>query len=135
MSLTAKVSEHQHQVTFFQYVDVLAQRYPILSTNVFAIPNGGNRDLITGTRLKREGVRAGAPDILVAIPIQPWHGLFIEMKVRPNKPSKKQVIFLCNLLSAGYKTHVSYDAEDAIKALDSYLGIRVGGFSNRLTSS
>lgn len=30
----------------------------------FAIPNGGARDIITASKLKAEGVRAGAPDLV-----------------------------------------------------------------------
>lgn len=45
-----------------------------------AIPNGGRRSSITGARLKAEGVRAGIPDLFLAVPTDTSHGLWLEMK-------------------------------------------------------
>lgn len=35
---------------------------------LFAIPDGGRRDAVTGAHLKAEGVRAGVPDMFLAVP-------------------------------------------------------------------
>lgn len=50
--------------------------------DMFAIPNGGLRDKITASNLKREGVKPGVPDILLPVARGGFHGLFIEMKRR-----------------------------------------------------
>ena len=47
---------------------------------LFAIPDGGRRDAVTGAHLKAEGVRAGVPDMFLAVPRQNAPGLFPELK-------------------------------------------------------
>lgn len=95
-----------------QYRDVL----------VFAIPNGGARTSLTGAMLKAEGVVKGVPDLLVAHPTPKYSGLFIEMKVKPNKPSDAQVEIMDKLRNVGYKVEVCYSFEDFVKVVKSYLG-------------
>ena len=46
---------------------------------LFAIPDGGRRDAVTGAHLKAEGVRAGGPDMFLAVPRQNAPGLFPEL--------------------------------------------------------
>ena len=53
---------------------------------VFAIPNGGRRNVVTATRLKAEGVMAGAPDLFVA----DYGGFFLEVKTETGKLSAAQ---------------------------------------------
>ena len=54
-------SEHSLQSAIMQYLAVaLPATY-----RAFAVPNGGRRDRITGAILKREGVKAGVPDIII----------------------------------------------------------------------
>ena len=69
--------EHQLQcacVRWFRYA------HADLSPLLFAVPNGGRRDHITGARLKAEGVVAGVADLLLLVPSQQHHALCIEMK-------------------------------------------------------
>ena len=92
---------------------------------LFAIPNGGARDPVTGAMMKREGVRAGVPDLMLA-----WsdadkalqkYGLFIEMKANKNKPTSPQLAFISYLESAGYKCAVHWSAISAIEEIKAYL--------------
>ena len=57
---------------------------------VYAIPNGGRRDVITATILKREGVRRGAPDLFIVGKTKIY---FIEMKTTKGKQSPYQKEF------------------------------------------
>src|SRR5690349_23481389 len=41
--------------------------------------------------LVAEGLKKGVPDICLAAPKGVYHGLYIEMKVRPNKASEEQL--------------------------------------------
>ncbi len=56
-----------------------------------AIPNGGARgndsqtNKIRGAMLKAEGVKKGVPDIFLPVPLNGYHGLYIEMKVADKK--------------------------------------------------
>lgn len=61
--------------------------YPGLARLLFAIPNGGRRSQREAARLKDEGVQAGVPDLMLAVPVAPFHGLFIEMKRADGKGS------------------------------------------------
>ena len=58
--------------------------------NLFAVPNGGLRSKTEAARLKAAGVKAGVPDIMLAVARCGFHGLFIEMKVGKNKTSAAQ---------------------------------------------
>ena len=62
--------EHQVQKAIAQYLDLRGVCY-------FAIPNGGKRNLITATKLKAEGVKAGVPDICV---LNDGRVFFLEVK-------------------------------------------------------
>lgn len=94
-------SEHAHQVALFCWASQQFQTYPCLKL-MYAIPNGGKRDKITAANLKAEGVKAGTPDICLPVPVGPWHGLYIELKVGDNKPTDEQTLTLAELKKMGY---------------------------------
>lgn len=64
--------EHPEQVKF---VDWFRLQFP--GVLIYAIPNGGNRNVITARKLKAEGVLAGMPDLHI-----PDWDLWIEMKAK-----------------------------------------------------
>lgn len=47
---------------------------------MYHIPNGGARDVQTGCRLKREGVKAGMPDYCLPVMRGGYGALYIELK-------------------------------------------------------
>src|SRR5688572_6150019 len=53
-------TEHQEQCAVIQWWGHAHHSYQLPVFALFAIPNGGARDVITGARLKAEGVRRGA---------------------------------------------------------------------------
>lgn len=69
---------------------------------IFAIPNGGARNAITGARLKDEGVTAGVPDLFIATPRNKWHGMFVEMKTRTGRLSEAQKVVSMHVVREGY---------------------------------
>ncbi len=111
-----KLTEAQEQTAYFNW----AAYIPELKW-AYAIPNGGKRDKIEAAHLKRQGVKAGVSDIFVPLPKGKYHGLYIEMKVKPNKPTDKQKDFLADMAVAGYATAVCYGADDAIRVTKQYL--------------
>ena len=61
-----------------------------LAARLFAVPNGGRRDGITGARLKEEGVLAGVADLILLVPNADYHALLIEMKTPKGRQSESQ---------------------------------------------
>ena len=55
-------------------------RYWYPKGTIFAIPNGGARNVVTAAKLKAEGVLAGVPDLCVPMARCGFHGLYIELK-------------------------------------------------------
>ena len=104
------------------------KRFGLPSCCLFAIPNGGRRDAVTGARLKAEGVQAGIPDIFLAVPDQLHHGLFVEMKrpknpgVSAGRPTQAQREVMQALTARGYCCKVAYGANEARKVIEWYLG-------------
>lgn len=114
-------SEHQLQSAVIAWWDLACSSYGLPPIALFAIPNGGARDVITGARLKAEGVRRGVVDLFLARPVGAYRGFFIEMKAGDNKPSPHQNEFIAYVKDAGYWTGVFWDSESAISAIKEYL--------------
>lgn len=49
------------------------------------------------------------------------HGAFIEFKIKPNKPSAKQLGWMSQLTKNGFACVVCYELEEAIKFTEGYL--------------
>lgn len=73
---------------------------------IFAVPNGGKRNLFEALRLKKQGVLAGVPDLFIPEPTKEYHGLFIELKVGKNKLTLAQSEFIGWVHCRGYRTEV-----------------------------
>jgi len=117
-----KQTEHDEQVKLFQWAKLQSSKHPHLSM-MFAIPNGGQRNIVTATKLKAEGVKSGVPDIFLAFPSQGFHGLFIEMKSSKGRLSENQVEWKDKLLANEYDWRVCYSFSEAQKEIMEYLDI------------
>ena len=86
-----------------------------------AIPNGEHRSPRTGARLKRSGVRRGAPDILMI-----WHGKVIglELKTETGRQSPEQRDTERDWTAAGGLYFVAKGYRAAIEFLDTVGCIR-----------
>lgn len=116
----AAAREDDEQEALFEWAVFHAKSYPELRL-MFHIPNGGARDYGTGIKLKRQGVKAGVPDIMLPAPRGSHAGLFIELKVGDNRPTVSQKHFLNALREAGYCCLVCYGSEEAITVIEAYL--------------
>ncbi len=108
------MTEAQEQEAVVEYCDIL--KIPI-----FHIPNGGKRKASEAAHLKRQGVRAGVPDLFVPVACGQYHGLFIEMKAGKNKPTEKQIKWLSLLREQGYCAYVCVGSESAMRLIRKYL--------------
>ena len=73
------MTEHDEQVALLKFCNLNQVKYPELAL-LYAIPNGGNRNIVTATKLKAEGVKAGVPDLCLPVPRGGYHGMYLEMK-------------------------------------------------------
>lgn len=114
------------QASIIAECNLRANQEPLFGL-LFAIPNGGHRNKATAGRLKAEGVKAGVPDLFLAVPRlatpyhDAFHGLFIELKVAGNSPTAQQEKWLQALDEQGYCTCVVRDADQAMHVLEWYL--------------
>lgn len=66
---------------------------------IFAIPNGGSRNVAEAKKLKETGLMAGVSDLIVL------HGnkcLFVEVKTDTGKQSEKQIEFETKVKALGF---------------------------------
>lgn len=118
--LAASGSEHGHQAALFLWINENKAQYPLL-TRLFAIPNGGLRNPATAGRLKAEGVKSGVPDVFLPVPRFPFHGCFIEMKVKKRKTFDNQDNWIEFLSNEGYRAVVCQSWEAARDELIRYI--------------
>jgi hypothetical protein len=88
---------------------------------MFAVPNGGVRNIGTAVKLKNEGVLAGVADLFLMQSNKTHHGMFIEMKAAKGKVSEQQKYFLEQAKAKGYAACVCYSFEEAQAAITNYL--------------
>ena len=71
--------------------------------------------------MKAEGLRAGVPDVFMAMPRGPYHGLFLEFKSHAGSLTENQKTFLINLRSMGYQAEVVRSLEEAMLIVVEYM--------------
>lgn len=118
--------EHNHQVALFQWASISEGRYPEL-TMLYAIPNGGHRDIRVAAKMKKEGVKRGVLDINLDVARFGFHGLRIELKApyekgQPRtKPTKEQSKWIEKYAENGYLSVVCWGWESARDQIEAYL--------------
>lgn len=117
-----KTTEADEQKALMQWAKWQEGRYPELKL-LYHCPNGGTRNKLEAANLKRQGVKAGVPDLFLPVARNGKYGMFIEMKVGRNKCTDNQKKWIRNLLEQGYEVKVCYSCEEAIQIIKRYLGI------------
>ena len=101
-------SEHSEQVGFVRW---FRTKWPRML--IFAIPNGGKRNITTAKLLVKEGVVAGVPDLFI-----PAWGIWVEMKrQKGGRLSADQEGMINYLESVGHHVVVGLGALDASEKL------------------
>lgn len=117
--------EHKEQCAVLEWWKYKSKLFGISEQLLFAIPNGGARNAITGAILKAEGVRPGVPDLFLAHPNRYYSGLFIEMKkAKGGKVSDAQSEMRTLLMWAGYDVQICEGADKARAVITDYLANR-----------
>ena len=115
-------SEEYEQAQVIAWARFLSLRYPSLKL-LYHVPNGGARDKREGANLKKAGVLAGIPDLVLPVARKGYHHLYIEMKVEPNKPTATQIAVMLGLKKERNLAIVCYGAAQAKKVISWYLDI------------
>ncbi len=118
-----KEYESAEQEAIFQWAEYSLGKYPELKL-LHHIANGGRRDSLEAASLKRQGVKAGVPDIHLPVARGGFHSLYIELKVGNNKPTEKQKEWLRDLKEQGNCTAVCYGSGEAISVITQYLNLK-----------
>lgn len=115
-----KSRESEEQTSLIAWTELMKGRYPEIAL-LYHIPNGGSRNRLEAYHLKQQGVKSGVPDLCLPVARGGYHGLYIEMKVKGNKPTANQLEWIGNLQKQGYKAVVCYGWEEASGVILSYL--------------
>jgi hypothetical protein len=108
------MNEHEHEIqkAIAQYLDLRGLCW-------WAVPNGGNRNMVTAKKLKAEGVKAGVPDITIIN-----DGIYYGLEVKKPKTITKagvlsitQKAMIERIKKAGGDVSVVYSVADVINQL------------------
>ena len=123
--------ESAHQQAVFQWAAktrLSELKHPVIpgayvTDYLNATANFGVIKKSAAARIKREGLKAGFPDINLTLPCSGYHGLFIELKNdKPKgKLSQAQKSWLSKLNKAGYLALACYGVDETIDAIRAYL--------------
>ena len=114
-----KDEEHRIQCACVRWFRL---QYPQLNGRLFAVPNGGRRDVTTAAKLKAEGVIAGVQDLILLKSNHDYGALLIEMKTLKGRQRDSQKQWQ-NLVCADeeYKYVVCHSFDDFKREVDDYL--------------
>lgn len=96
---------------------------------LFAIPNGGSRNILEAKKLRKEGVKKGVSDLFLALPMFDEDkgvrcGLWIEVKSRNGKLSNEQIEWFNLMRLHGYECEEVRSLEGGIDVIMNYLRIK-----------
>ena len=118
-----RFAESREQQDLFKWSRLMQHKYPELEL-LFSVPNGGNRDRVTATILKAEGVKAGVCDIHLPVPKGGYASLFIELKAtdaanKNGTPSQRE--FIKKAIEWGNYARICVGMGEAVDTLEKYL--------------
>ena len=114
-----RATERGMQATIIQYID---KAYPQIGPLCFHVPlELLRREHHTAGMFHALGARAGVADIMMLIPRGAYHGLLVELKVPPRRPTDTQVKFLELARAQGYAACWSDSINTVLRLIDVYL--------------
>lgn len=111
----------KHEESNIQIVCINWFRLMYPNLRLYAIPNGGNRNVITAAIMKREGVMRGVADLFLMHASNGYHGLYIEIKTPKGKQSPEQKAFEHSALLEGYEYKIARSLDEFILIVKNYL--------------
>lgn len=83
--------------------------------------NEGRKNLIAASLDKAMGLTSGIPDLFLAIPNNSFHGLYLELKVPGQKPTKVQTERITQLQEQGYQVEIITTLDQFQNVIQLYL--------------
>ena len=120
--------EGNEQIALFHWAAFIRGTLPEVDL-LYHIPNGGSRHKLEAANLKRQGVKAGVPNLCLPVARGKYHGLYIEMKAGRNKPTALQAEWLVLLRRQGYVAEVCHGWQKAAKIIEKYLNLKRGNIN------
>jgi len=108
-----KMTEKQIQDAVKQFADMYLLPF-------IHVPNEGVRTKWQGYQLKKAGMMTGVADCFFMRGNDNYKGLWIELKVPPNKPTQAQESFLMLANSEGYLGIVCYSLDSALAEIRAF---------------
>lgn len=96
-------------------------QYPKFDKLLFAVPNGGSRNLIEAKKLKGQGVVAGVSDLILFVQSWGYGALCIEMKFGKNKQTDNQKEWQKAVEEQGYKYVLCRTVDEFINEVKHYM--------------
>ena len=96
-------------------------QYPKYARLLFAVPNGGSRNLIEAARMKAEGVTAGVADLILLVPSGEYSSLCIEMKTAKGRKRDTQKDWEEAATSVGNKYVICRSLDDFQTEINNYI--------------
>lgn len=116
-----RAEESRIQCAVIRWWSLKCSEFQVNERMLYAIPNGHFRTPETGAILKREGLRAGAPDLNLDVPRGPFHGLRVEIKTETGVLSREQETFIAALKAQGFCAEVAYGYDKVVAVIERYL--------------
>lgn len=113
--------EHDEQVALFEWAGLAVATMKELAL-LYAVPNGGHRHIVVAANMKKEGVKAGMPDVNLDVARRGYHGLRIEMKLKGRPLSDAQDEKRVLLEREGFFFKRANTSGEAIDTIKWYLG-------------
>ena len=114
-------TEEQEQAAVMEWAMLMEKQYPELAL-LFHIPNGADRHPAVAAKLKKQGVKAGVPDLFLPVARGGFHGLWVEMKrQKGGRLSDEQKAWIEALTAEKYLAVRADGAEAACDVIYKYL--------------
>lgn len=128
----SKDEEHMHQAALIEWAAVTDMPHLFLMHDseprkiggyLFAVPNGGHRSVTQGARLRAEGVKPGVSDLMLPIPTERFHSMWIEMKSSAGSMTRDQLSWFRLMTARGFYCCTCRSVDEAITEIQKYLGV------------
>lgn len=115
------MSLKEEQILQINFINWFKHEWPELALDILHIANERRCSLQEGVILKRMGVIPHVTDILLALPVNGFHGLWMELKTEKGRLSDGQMEFIKRKNQRGYFAIAVWGLEAAKEVIRTYL--------------